>query len=249
MNALIDKAALITKHWKLTADTGPFYLTVRHYSMTKLYILSISGLLVLVNSKVVYRHTDPIEDKLEVPFTLSGKTGKLVIEATAETKDKKSKVFTYTLFYGSDERRADFLTDGTPGAYPEAADSCSVKAGAPQEVDGSSVQFYDLSTTVDGRARSVPKRFKEFDNLQRLVRSAYAESDELANIPRLPSKTFGESVRLLLGAWVPAKPLMETLWDACPRPDTQGGKVVTSSSRSDGQGWRSSSRGLCGYPT
>eukprot|EP01047_Picozoa_sp_COSAG01_P054351 COSAG01_NODE_5930_length_3946_cov_9.547700_3_plen_125_part_01 len=23
MNALIDKAALITKHWKLTADTGP----------------------------------------------------------------------------------------------------------------------------------------------------------------------------------------------------------------------------------
>ena len=98
MNALIDRAALITKHWKLVANPGaeepPFYLTVRHYSMTKMYILSISGLLVLVNSKVVYRHTDPIEDKLEVPFTLSGKTGKLVIEVTADTKEKKNKVFT-----------------------------------------------------------------------------------------------------------------------------------------------------------
>ena len=63
MNALIDKAALVTKHWKLVANPdsseleAPFYLTVRHYSMTKMYILSISGLLVLVNSKVVYRHT------------------------------------------------------------------------------------------------------------------------------------------------------------------------------------------------
>jgi hypothetical protein len=59
MNALIDKAALVTKHWKLRPEetAPPFYLTVRHYSMTKMYILSISGLLVLVNSKVVYRHT------------------------------------------------------------------------------------------------------------------------------------------------------------------------------------------------
>jgi hypothetical protein len=59
MNALIDKAALVTKHWKLRPEEAdpPFYLTVRHYSMTKMYILSISGLLVLVNSKVVYRHT------------------------------------------------------------------------------------------------------------------------------------------------------------------------------------------------
>ena len=59
MNALIDKAALVTKHWKLRPEESdpPFYLTVRHYSMTKMYILSISGLLVLVNSKVVYRHT------------------------------------------------------------------------------------------------------------------------------------------------------------------------------------------------
>ena len=59
MNALIDKAALVTKHWKLRPEVSdpPFYLTVRHYSMTKMYILSISGLLVLVNSKVVYRHT------------------------------------------------------------------------------------------------------------------------------------------------------------------------------------------------
>ena len=68
-----------------------------------------------------YRVQDQIEDKLEVPFTLSGKTGKLVIEVTAESKEKKSKVYTYTLFYGSDERRADFLTDGTDDEYPDLA--------------------------------------------------------------------------------------------------------------------------------
>lgn len=73
------------------------------------------------DSPDAYRVQDPIEDKLEVPFTLSGKTGKLVIEATAETKEKKSKVYTYTLFYGSDERRADFLTDGTDDEYPDLA--------------------------------------------------------------------------------------------------------------------------------
>lgn len=56
-----------------------------------------------------------------MPFTLSGKTGKLVIEVTEESKEKKNKVYTYTLFYGSDERRADFLTDGTDDEYPDLA--------------------------------------------------------------------------------------------------------------------------------
>ena len=64
---------------------------------------------------------DPIEDKLEVPFTLSGKTGKLVIEVTEDSKEKKNKVYTYTLFYGSDDRRADFLTDGTADEHPDLA--------------------------------------------------------------------------------------------------------------------------------
>jgi len=189
MNALIDKAALVTKHWKLRPEESapPFYLTVRHYSMTKMYILSISGLLVLVNSKVVYRHTDPIEDKLEVPFTLSGKTGKLVIETTPESKEKKNKVYTYTLFYGSDERRADFLTDGTGEEYPDLATKTSVTAGPARDVDGLKVQFYTLN--VDGRA--IDKRFKEFDTIHRLLRSAYAEAPELlAKLPKLPAKTW-----------------------------------------------------------
>ena len=56
-----------------------------------------------------------------MPFTLSGTTGKLVIEVTADSKEKKNKVYTYTLFYGSDERRADFLTDGTADEYPDLA--------------------------------------------------------------------------------------------------------------------------------
>ena len=56
-----------------------------------------------------------------MPFTLSGTTGKLVIEVTEDTKEKKNKVYTYTLFYGSDERRADFLTDGTADEYPDLA--------------------------------------------------------------------------------------------------------------------------------
>ena len=56
-----------------------------------------------------------------MPFTLSGKTGKLVIEVTEDSKGKKNKVYTYTLFYGSDERRADFLTDGTAEDFPDLA--------------------------------------------------------------------------------------------------------------------------------
>lgn len=194
MNTLIDKAALITKHWKLPATTGAFYLTVRHYAMTKMYILSISGLLVLVNSKVVYRHTDLIEDKLEVPFTLSGQTGKLVIEATAETRDKKSKQYTYTLSYGGDEQRSDFLEDVTDPANADLGESTEVTTAPEIEIDGSKVQLYTIEATIDGRRVSVNKRFKEFDTLQRLLRSAYAESAELQRqIPALPRKTFGRN--------------------------------------------------------
>ena len=95
-----------------------------------------------------------------------------------------------TLFYGSDERRADFLTDDTPEEYPELASTMSVTAAEPKEVDGSSVQFYDVN--VGGRA--VEKRFKEFDTIHRLLRSAYADAPELlAKIPKLPNKTFGRT--------------------------------------------------------
>ena len=95
-----------------------------------------------------------------------------------------------TLFYGSDERRADFLTDDTPEEYPELASTVSVTAAEPKEVDGSSVQFYDVN--VGGRA--VEKRFKEFDTIHRLLRSAYADAPELlAKIPKLPNKTFGRT--------------------------------------------------------
>ena len=95
-----------------------------------------------------------------------------------------------TLFYGSDERRADFLTDDTPEEYPELASTMSVTAAEPKEVDGSSVQFYDVN--VGGRA--VEKRFKEFDTIHRLLRSAYADVPELlAKIPKLPNKTFGRT--------------------------------------------------------
>ena len=95
-----------------------------------------------------------------------------------------------TLFYGSDERRADFLTDDTPEEYPELASTMSVTAAEPKEVDGSSVQFYDVN--VGGRA--VQKRFKEFDTIHRLLRSAYADAPELlAKIPKLPNKTFGRT--------------------------------------------------------
>ena len=195
MNSLIDKAALVTKHWKLpAAGDDPFYLTVRHYAMTKLYVLSISGLLVLVNSKVVYRHTDLIEDKLEVPFTLGGKTGKLIIEATPETRDKKSKVYTYALFHGSPEReiRPDFLTDGTADPHPGISAGCAVTTAAPVETNGSSVQYYNVEVTVNGERRSVSKRFKEFDSFARLLRSAYADAPDLqAEIPKLPRKSFG----------------------------------------------------------
>ena len=59
MNAMIDKSALVTKHWKLQtapeADSPFFFLSVRHYSLTKMYVLSVSGLLVLVNGKVSAR--------------------------------------------------------------------------------------------------------------------------------------------------------------------------------------------------
>lgn len=150
-----------------------------------------------------------------MPFTLSGKTGKLVIEVTEDSKEKKNKVYTYTLFYGSDERRADFLTDGTAEDHPDLAvrsrslsphlarcvrvvrvtlgcaaimwcsltwgsSACrslpqaktAVTAGAPRDIDGTMVQYYTLS--VNGRA--VDKRFKDFDTIYRLLRSAYAEA-------------------------------------------------------------------------
>lgn len=48
----------------------------------------------------------------------------------------------------------------------------SVTAGAARDCDGTKVQFYTLN--VNGRA--VDKRFKEFDTIYRLLRSAYAEA-------------------------------------------------------------------------
>lgn len=201
MNAMIDKSALVTKHWKLQtapeADSPFFFLSVRHYSLTKMYVLSVSGLLVLVNGKVVYRHTEPVEDKHEVPFKLSGHSGRLLIEVTPETKDKKSKKYTYTLFYGVDpKRRQDYITDTTP--VPEELDRLSragavgVIRGDQMSIDGTPVQMYDVAVKTDDENKLLPKRFKDFDTLSRLVRSAFLDAgeEELEKLPKLPGKTF-----------------------------------------------------------
>lgn len=91
---------------------------------------------------------EPIEDKLEVPFTLSGKTGKLVIEVTPDSKEKKNKLYTYTLFYGSDERRADFLTDGTEDDYPGLAVRSCLRVVDAVSVDACCVSVPAAQTTV-----------------------------------------------------------------------------------------------------
>ena len=53
-------------------------------------------------------------------------------------------------------------------------------AAAPRDLDGTAVQFYNVNV----QGRTVEKRFKDFDTIHRLLRSAYAEAPELvAKIP------------------------------------------------------------------
>lgn len=198
MNSMIDKNALVTKHWKLraSADKPTFFLSVRHYSLTKLYVLSVSGLLVMVNGKVVYRYVEPIGEKHDVPFKLSGHSGRLSLEVTPETKDKKNKKYTYTLFYGLDKtRRHDYLTDTAVNDDVEdlsEAGVLSVLRGDQMSIDGTPVQMYDVAVKTATQDKLVPKRFKDFDTLHRAVRSAFLDAGEefIEELPKLPGKTF-----------------------------------------------------------
>lgn len=100
-------------------------------------------------------------------------------------------MYTYTLFYGSDDKQADFLTDKSTGEdrcvarclildsstclasaddYPTLKDCVTLEAAPVQSVDGSDVQYYNIISDIPDNKTVVAKRFKEFDTVARLLR-------------------------------------------------------------------------------
>jgi len=190
MYTLIDKAALVSKHWRLrTESKEEFFLTLRHYSMTKMKILTISGLQVLVNNRVVFQFNELVEGTKEIPFSLGGKTGTIKVEADQAVKDK----YTYSLTWGGPTRVSDIMASKDEDPYATLGAGTFVSHGELVEHSGSKYVVYEVSCkpTPASDELKARKRYKEFDTLQRLVKSAYSDNPSLlAKLPKLPGKTY-----------------------------------------------------------
>jgi len=192
-------ASLVTKHWKLQPEPGGevFFFSIRHYSMSKMFIMQASGLVVLMNMRVVYRRRDPIQGKLEVPFTLSGRTGKLQI-------DKQSKnSYGYTLTFGGTEPQADILCDPRGDPYTNLWDAVWCPGGIVLEnAEGEPHAMFEVCSKPEGQASlkadssagarevypSVSKTLAEFEVLAKLVVSCFSRSDLAKVVPAFPAK-------------------------------------------------------------